>query len=410
MFAVQEKPFHIGFLVVLFLFIFSCNNSKSALGAEKKEQSSELKSKLPITNQSIGVNGKASSMAVQGDSVYISYFDSKNSDLKFVWSDDLGVTFKKENVRTIDSDGNVGSFSSIAVLGDEIFVSFYDMSKKNLKFARSSDRGRTWPAKNIVTVDSKSDTGIFNSIAVSKNNVYISYTNETKRSVCVARSLDKGATWDSANIATVDDTAVSLGGWYTSIATSGDAVFISYNGAYHKRGAGKSLRFAKSLDGGVTWKTEHIKNVDGPECSLGHFTSIDVEDEKVYISYVSIKELKVAVSRDLGDTWKSSDIKVIDLSERPKYIGSTSVVAKNSKVYISYEYIGNLTLAISEDSGSTWKKDDIVALGEISNDISRGTGRRQPATKIAITGSYVLIANYDNEQSELKLAVVETKN
>src|SRR3989344_5735918 len=133
------------------------------------------------TVDSVGNVGQYSSIAVSGSNVYISYYDASTgrNDLKFAKSTDNGDTWLAGNIKTVDSVGNVGQYSSIAVSGSNVFISYRDSTNTNLKFAKSTDNGDTWLAGNIKTVDSVGNVGQYSSIAVSGSNVFISYRDST---------------------------------------------------------------------------------------------------------------------------------------------------------------------------------------------------------------------------------------
>jgi len=99
---------------------------------------------------------------------------------------------------TIDSTNNVGSYTSIAVDGSNVYISYLDITNINLKFAKSEDGGASWltsPAIDPV-VDETNNVGEYTSIAVDGSNVYISYRDFTNGNLKFAKSTDGGATWE----------------------------------------------------------------------------------------------------------------------------------------------------------------------------------------------------------------------
>jgi len=348
--------------------------------------------------------GKYNSIDVNGNTVYVSYYDSENMDLMLARSMDSGLTWKESDIRKVDSKGNVGHDSCIAVDGNNVYISYYDSTSRNLKFARSVDGGLTWKPEHIITVDTDKGAGMFSSVALSGKYIYLSYSNKKARQLKFAVSADRGKTWKKDDIRVVDDTAVSKGGWYTSIAGQGDEVYISYNGAYHQRKMGKSLKFAKSRDRGKTWKAADIKIVEGPECSLGLYTSIALRDNNLYISYTSKKGLKLAFSGDRGDTWKPEDIIIIDRAEKREHFGYTSIAINNGTIYISYVRADTLRFAKSDDCGLTWSRNNIQTLDTIVKKNRKGRFERGQTTSIATSGSNVFISYYDGLKEALRIA------
>ena len=97
----------------------------------------------------------------------ISYSDQTNGDLKYAaWN---GSTW---DIQTVDSDGNVGGYTSLALDSDgKPRISYYDWANYDLEVAAWN--GSTW---DIETVDSDGDVGRYTSLALdSDGNIHISY-------------------------------------------------------------------------------------------------------------------------------------------------------------------------------------------------------------------------------------------
>ena len=80
---------------------------------------------------------------------------------------------------TIDSLGNVGQFSSIAMGGDGFgLISYYDLSSGNLKVARCANA--TCTAVHVTMLDSAANVGLFSSVAVAGDGLaLIAYFDST---------------------------------------------------------------------------------------------------------------------------------------------------------------------------------------------------------------------------------------
>lgn len=126
----------------------------------------------------LGDVGKYTSMIRWKDStrttnVLISYYDVTNGNLKIAWRKNPLDTFI---ITTIDSIGNVGLFTSICF--DSVYkqprISYYDATNGDLKLAGFSDTG--WVIEKI---DTTGDVGQYTSIAIYKDTLCISYYDVT---------------------------------------------------------------------------------------------------------------------------------------------------------------------------------------------------------------------------------------
>jgi len=342
------------------------------------------------TVDSTGFVGSYTSIAVSGGNVCISYQDGTNADLKFAKSTDGGATWPAGSIKTADATGDVGSHSSIAVSGSDVYIS-YTLSLvtpgDHLRFAKSTDGGATWPAGSIKTVDSANDVGQYTSIAVDGSNVYISYYDQTNADLKFAKSINGGDSWLAGNIKTVDSTGFF--GSYTSIAVNGSNVYISYYGG------ADGLKVAKSIDGGATWEASDINNVDA---AGGWDTTIAVSGSVVHIGYYvdATSDLKYAKSLDGGATWLPGNIKTVDSAGSVGRYASIAYSASN--VYIGYFVAGtnDLKFAKSSDGGDTWLPGDIKTVDSadsVGSDVS-----------LAASGSNVYISYRDGTNSDLKFA------
>ena len=206
--------------VLVCLMLFSVSVSSSTVAQPPVQIQLDSQSVWNIeTVDSDGDVGVFGSIALDsGDSPHISYFDLTNVDLKYArWT---GATW---SIETVDSNGYVGWYTSLALdSGDHPHISYHDYAnattKNDLKYARWT--GSEW---SIETVDSNGDVGWYTSLALdSGDHPHISYYNYTNDDLKYARWT--GSAWI---IETVDSDGDV--GQFTSIALdSGDSPHISY--------------------------------------------------------------------------------------------------------------------------------------------------------------------------------------
>lgn len=312
------------------------------------------------TVDSTGKVGQYSSIVVDGLNIYISYYDdTPNFDLKFIKSTDGGATW--ETPRVVDSTDNVGMYTSMAVDGSNIYISYYDITSSNLKFAKSTDGGNTWPVSKIKTVDSAGDVGKYSSLAVNGQKIYIAYYSDNPNNdLKFARSDDLGENWPAPQIKTVDATGTT--GLCLSIAVNGSEVYISYYSL-----SLNDLWFSKSSDDGDNWPSNQQLDFSN---SVGVDTSITTDGTNVYISYFdqTIPGLKVIKSNDHGNNGSWQTPVVVDTGTNTGL--KSSIAVSGSYVYVSYYKLGtffDLKFARSDDGGSSWDLTTVDSPGTVGD-------------------------------------------
>ena len=181
-----------------------------------------------------------------GDDIFISYYDETNGDLKFAITTGGGGTTDEWAIVTVDTGDDVGQYTSIAALddtdpddGDTIFISYYDVTSEDLRFAKTTSGGGSSDDWTRTTLDSEGDVGQFSSIAAAEEStVFIAYYDYTNRDLKSIRSTDGGSSFSSPVTVDSEDEV----GMYASIAAiDTHMLFVSYYEA-NKR----DLKFAKS--------------------------------------------------------------------------------------------------------------------------------------------------------------------
>jgi hypothetical protein len=116
--------------------------------------------------------GRYPSIALDGDEYpHISYYDDTNDALKYAYKDGSGW-----HTETVDSSGDVGRYTSLGLdRRGYPHISYYDSNNNALKFAYWD--GSDW---QVETVDSEGDVGAWTSLALDGGGaVHISYYDGT---------------------------------------------------------------------------------------------------------------------------------------------------------------------------------------------------------------------------------------
>lgn len=311
---------------------------------------------------SIGTVGLYTSCAVNtaAGTVHISYYDATGDNLKHAWKPITGAVWTTE---TVDSLGNVGKYTSIAAdSGGGLHISYYAVtsflgtSLANLKYAHKPPGG-PW---SISAVDTPGNVGKYSSIAVNPfaGTVHISYYDDTGDNLKHAwKPIGYGA-WTPEFVDTAGDV-----GRYTSIAVgpSGN-VHISY---YNVTTA--DLKHAwKSYFGGGAWSGWMSETVDAFG-DAGKYSSIAVDSaSRVHISYhwASQGDLKYAVKQG---TWT---LAFVDLVGTTGQHTSIAINYASGMVAISYydATLGNLKHAmkpIAGGIGGVWAISTLDSAGTV---------------------------------------------
>ncbi|MBN1648941.1 MAG: hypothetical protein JW874_12980 [Spirochaetales bacterium] len=291
-----------------------------------------------------GNGGRYVSMAIQSGTLYVSYFDETHDDLKFAKSSNGGTDWS-----TITVETDTGEYNDIAIDGDNVYISYYDWSVHDLKIAKSTDGGDNWGMSDIKNVESAGDVGKYSSVAVNGNNVFIAYLDETNDLLKFARSTDGSDTWISGNIMAI--APGDKAGGELDMTTNGDTIYIAYETSDLDT-YDFDLKFIRSMDGGVTWTD--VASLD----SSGYHPRIVVDANAVYVTYES-GGIRFVKSVNDGASFEENDFRMID-EDSSGFCNCLAI--SGSTVFSCYSdlnesgFLVNDVLKIlkSPDGGGTW--------------------------------------------------------
>ena len=279
------------------------------------------------------------------------------------------------NIQTVDSTGDVGWYTSLALdSSGNPHISYDDQTNGNLKYAAWT--GSAW---NIQTVDSGENAvygyvGFYTSLALdSSGNPHISYYDEINEDL-------KYAAWTSSawNIQTVDSTGDV--GWFTSLAldSSGNP-HISYDDL-----SNGNLKYAAWT--GSAW---NIQTVDSAKSNLDTSLALDSSGNP-HISYLDTTNAYLKYATWTGSTW---NIQTIGLGGEYNSLaldssGNPHISYRNTTIYGSLNY--------AAWTGSAWNIQTVDSSSENVGEF----------TSIALDSSgNPHISYYDQINGDLKYAV-----
>jgi len=236
-------------------------------------------SKVTVDSSSGDVGEHTSISVDSNDAVHISYYDVTNTNLKYATCSSSCSSASSWSKVTIESSsGDVGKYNSIAIdSNDALHISYRDSTNTNLKYATCSSSSCTssW-AWTRSTIDSVGNVGSRTSIAIDSNDaVHISYHDITSGDLKYA--TDQNGSWANT---TVD--SVGTVGQYTSIAIdSNDVVHISYYDA-----TTKDLKYASNMQSSIQTGFGNVIKFIDRDAEVGRYSSIAVDlNGDVHISY-----------------------------------------------------------------------------------------------------------------------------
>ncbi len=317
------------------------------------------------------------------------------------------ANFTTWSIETIDSNGCVGEYTSIATdSSGKVHISYYDCTNGDLKYA--TNRGVTPGTGNCIntdfnceTVDSEGDVGQYSDIAIDLNNkVHISYYDATNGDLKYATNKgvipgNGNCTNTNWNCQPVDSNGIV--GLYTSIALdSSYRPHIGYvSGVIALPGfIGEEVRHA--YYNGSEWNIEIVDIWSNYPYGEFYSTSIAIDSlNRIHMSYYNYYCCPVGVIYAYynGVSWSTMEVDRLSTCSREWAQGFTSIAIDSlNNPHISYYHDGP-SLRHASYNGTAWQTETID---------SNGVGWY---SSLVFDSSYNMhISYYDSSNSNLKYA------
>ena len=275
---------------------------------------------------------------------YLALFTGEQSPSAKVdeaWMQSISLTGSDWQTSTLDSNGDLGIHTSMAVDSNgDLHIAYYDGTNEEIKYA--TDESGSWVYSSIDIVGTATGT----SIAVNSNNaVSIAYYEGTNSFLKYATQVD--GSWA---LTTLDSSGDA--GAYPSLAfDSNDNAHISYWDSTNF-----NLMYVTDVSG--SWVIDTLDSSD----NVGAWTSIGIDSaDKVHISYYDSTNLNLKYATDTSGSW---DYSVVDISGSAGMYSSL-IIDSSDDIHISY-YDGMAgSLLYANDETGSWTTTIVDSVGNV---------------------------------------------
>lgn len=170
---------------------------------------------VDVNGETVDSNtGAFTSIAIDGGTTYISYYDQAAGDLRLAINDGSGWTME-----VVDSEGDVGQWSSLLVESGSAHIAYHDVSNQNLKYASGTSGNFT-----IETVDEAPYSGADTDLIKIGDDIHIVYFDGQNNDLKLASLV--GGEWSTETVAG-EDSAV---GYHNELVNKNGAPYVGcYN-------------------------------------------------------------------------------------------------------------------------------------------------------------------------------------
>ena len=313
--------------------------------------------------------GQFTSIAIgDEDDVHISYIYGTLADLRYATN--KGGTWTTD---TVDSTTESSGYTSMAIDSEgKIHIAYFDFINMVLMYA--TDTGGSWTTD---IVDGSGDATGFISLAVDPDDkVHISYYDSSDDDLMYATNA--GGSWDISTI----DSGDNVGGHSSIAIDSHGGIHISYCNY-----TDTALKYATNSTG--SWATSTVDSVG----IVGYFTSIAIDSsDHVHISYHDDTNGALKYATNSEGSWACETV------DSESGIGDITSISVDSEdhVHISYCDRTNMDLMYATDSYGTWTIRTVDSSGDVGS-----------YSSIAVNSTGVPhISYYDETNHDLKYATV----
>ncbi len=279
------------------------------------------------------------SIFIQPPGTRLAYYDFFNQNLKYAACDNNCSVASNWTTVAIDTTGNVGQHTSLAMDGSKPRISYLDVSNKNLKYASCDSNCTLASSWTLIVVDAAGSQGQYSSLVFDSTGrprvAYFNIGNKDLKYASCNTTCTVAANWTITSV----DIGGTVGQYSSLVLDSLNRPRIAYYDATNK-----NLKYT-SCDTNCTVASNWTRiTVDSLVADTGRYASLILYNDKPRIAYydLSNKDAKFA-SCDSNCTVASNwtRITVDSLND----VGSYSSLAMNvGKPRIVYYDVNNKNL------------------------------------------------------------------
>lgn len=324
-----------------------------------------------VVDDSPGV-GRYTSLALEADDTpHISYYDAADGDLRYVTGvpqPDGSCVFGES--QAVDSAGNVGMYSAIALDGSLPRIAYYDATLTALKHVTQRSDG-TWEEPVVIdgyeegAEGDDREVGEYVSLAIDTAGAsHVSYRGEVAEYIegrllvtdTLAYATNVGGGWQAepiiADVSSQDSTELWLG-YHTCIAVTGGGSSALPYISFRRRFPNEAFFAYKDVSN--AWHQEKVADT----LDAGAFTSLVVVDQTAYMSWYEAYRADLwLASKSLTDELGTWDAAIIDdRGDVGRYCSLAA--AADGTLHITYYDADQRRLRHMVDHGAGWESETI---------------------------------------------------
>jgi hypothetical protein len=293
---------------------------------------------------STGNVGQFSSMALVGGNPAIAYYDVTGTDLQYIRATDaLGTAWSAPVV----VDANGGQWISLKMVNGRPAIAYWRITSNTIRYVWASDAtGTAWGAS--VSLANVGLNGGYTSLAVVNGNPAVSFLQGITNDLNYIRATDaSGAAWPG--VATTLDAAGTTG-LYTSLAVVNSFPAISY---YDQSNTALQYIRATDANGAGAWSVPAV--IDSGLALRGTWTSMLVVNGNPAISYRSPSEIRYLRANDINGAAWNPPLAIDTVSDPGNFGTSLAIIQGNPAVAYYRTTGGDLYYRRATDlSGTAW--------------------------------------------------------